>query len=107
MSPSPSGRAVVDLGMGHTMRFTTWAPDRVLNPQYADLPDMDPVGGIHTCRHGNQGSILFRSEVIDKVYPNHPVWELVSLDPLHLEPSIVVHRCGCHGFIRDGKWADA
>ena len=34
------------------------------------------------------------------------LWELVSLDPLHVEPSI---RCGCgeHGWIRNGKWVQA
>lgn len=39
-----------------------------------------------------------------------PTWELVSLDPLHVEPSI---RTTCrehpehHGWIRDGRWTDA
>ena len=33
-------------------------------------------------------------------------WELHSLSPLHVEPSI---RCSCgeHGFIRDDKWVPA
>lgn len=33
-----------------------------------------------------------------------PVWELRSLDPLHLEPSV---QCGCdgqHGWVRGGCW---
>lgn len=33
-----------------------------------------------------------------------PLWELHSLEPLHVEPSILCHTCGEHGFIRDGKW---
>lgn len=39
-------------------------------------------------------------------YAPHAVWQLVRLNPLHIEPSI---RCGCgmHGFIRDGKWVEA
>jgi hypothetical protein len=32
---------------------------------------------------------------------------LVSLDPLHVEPSILWNCCGRHGFIRNGRWADA
>jgi hypothetical protein len=40
-----------------------------------------------------------------------PVWQLVALDPLHLEPSILCSPdkdgCGMHGFIRDGRWVDA
>lgn len=34
-------------------------------------------------------------------------WKLVSLDPLHLEPSIACQNCANHGFIRNGKWEDA
>ena len=34
-----------------------------------------------------------------------PTWELHSLDPLHVEPS--VKTTSHHGFIRDGKWVPA
>jgi hypothetical protein len=34
--------------------------------------------------------------------PNH---QLVSLDPLHLEPSLIL-PCGVHGWIRGGAWVD-
>lgn len=36
-----------------------------------------------------------------------PVWQLVSMDPFHVEPSIHCHACGAHGWIRDGKWEPA
>lgn len=36
-----------------------------------------------------------------------PNWTLVSMDPLHVEPSIHCLSCGEHGFIRDGKWIPA
>lgn len=41
--------------------------------------------------------------------PEHPrpVWTLVSLEPLHLEPSILCQICGNHGFIRGGRWVSA
>jgi hypothetical protein len=32
---------------------------------------------------------------------------LVSLDPLHLEPSVLWGCCGKHGYIRDGRWTSA
>lgn len=32
-----------------------------------------------------------------------PKWEVRSLDPLHLEPSLLC-GCGHHGFIRNGRW---
>ena len=39
--------------------------------------------------------------------PTEPNWQLVSMEPLHVEPSILCHSCGDHGFIRDGKWIPA
>lgn len=36
----------------------------------------------------------------------HAVWQLHSLDPLHIEPSVLC-SCGDHGFIRDGRWVPA
>lgn len=36
-----------------------------------------------------------------------PNWTLVSMEPLHVEPSILCHSCGDHGFIWDGKWMPA
>ena len=38
--------------------------------------------------------------------PDH-TWELVSIDPLHIEPSILCHTCGDHGWIRNGQWVKA
>ena len=35
-----------DLGHNHTFQFVSWAPDRNLNPQYKDIPDIDPMGAI-------------------------------------------------------------
>jgi hypothetical protein len=32
---------------------------------------------------------------------------LVSLQPLHLEPSLLWPCCGKHGFVRDGAWVEA
>lgn len=36
----------------------------------------------------------------------YAVWQLVSLEPLHVEPSILCN-CGDHGFIRDSVWCPA
>lgn len=32
---------------------------------------------------------------------------LVSAQPLHLEPSLLWDCCDRHGFLRDGRWAEA
>lgn len=47
--------------------------------------------------------------VASKNDPNPVLWQLISLDPLHIEPSLLHRRpdgCGHHGFIRDGRWED-
>ncbi|WP_330328182.1 hypothetical protein [Streptomyces pseudovenezuelae] len=33
--------------------------------------------------------------------------QLVSREPLHLEPSLLWKCCGLHGFVRDGEWVSA
>lgn len=33
--------------------------------------------------------------------------QLVSKDPLHLEPSLLWNCCGLHGFVRGGEWIPA
>ena len=36
-----------------------------------------------------------------------PHWELISEDPLHVEPSLQCRSCPNHGFIRGGRWVPA
>jgi len=52
-----------DIGHGHSIKPYSWSPDRALNPQYADIPDIAHVGVLvrHTGRDGNPcvGSIMF------------------------------------------------
>lgn len=36
-----------------------------------------------------------------------PVWQVASLDPLTLSPSLLCRGCGNHGFIKNGKWVPA
>jgi len=31
-------------------------------------------------------------------------WQLESLEPLTLSPSLLCGQCGKHGYIRDGRW---
>lgn len=35
-----------------------------------------------------------------------PRWTVHSMDPLHIEPSVLC-SCGHHGWIRDGRWVVA
>lgn len=100
----------LDLGDGHFLMFTSFAPDRDLNPQFKDIPDNDRIGGIirHTKSDGTvcEGSIWFDCEQTRKVFSSHPRWTVDSWEPLTCRPSFLCH-CGDHGFIRDGKWVRA
>lgn len=115
------GRIDFDLDGGTTARTVMWGPDRELNPQYADKPDIDPMGLIITHPDGCTGIVYFDLPgVRELVGADHDLWDLHSLDPLHIEPSVM--RSGekncpledhteCqhhdhHGWIRDGKWVD-
>lgn len=103
-----------DLGNGIIAHTTLWAPDRELNPQYVDVPDIDPCGLIIEFPDGCKGSVLFNLPGVADVFgPSYDTWDVYSLDPLNLAPSILQpgrsvfahHRH--HGYIRGGKWEDA
>lgn len=100
----------VDLGHGHTLRFYRWAPDRDLNPQYADLPDLERAGAIITHRLPDggdcEGALAFDGEVARRVFPDRPRWIVESWEPLTLSPSVLC-SCGDHGFVRSGRWEPA
>jgi len=34
-------------------------------------------------------------------------WDLISLEPLTLSPSLLCNACGAHGFIEQGRWRPA
>lgn len=101
-----------DLGHGHTARFTCWAPDRHLNPQYDGIPDVERWGLIvdHPRPDGSPciGSFAtFDGPVQRQVHPGAPKWAVESLDPLTLSPSLLCRDCGDHGFVRNGQWINA
>jgi hypothetical protein len=109
----------VDLGCGHWLRFTSWSPDRQLNPHFAGIPDVEKYGGI--VRHATlpsdtsascletgwcEGAVTFAGEAQRKLSPAATTWDVLSGEPLTLSPSLLCH-CGDHGYIRDGRWVPA
>lgn len=53
------------------------------------------------------GGVMFaRPKTPSEHEAKRPVWQVISLVPLHIEPSILC-GCGAHGFIRDDVWVDA
>ena len=98
----------IDLGDGHWLDFTSWNPDRELNPQFAHLPDVEKFGALvgHFKPDGKtpcMASITFDGEVQRQIVRQWAMWNVKCWDPLHLEPSLKC-SCGDHGFIRGGKW---
>ena len=102
-------RIDLDLGDGHVLSWTSWSPDRELNPQYADLPDVERFGAIISHDHNGQlcrHAIRFSGPVQQLLEPGRPVWTVQSWEPLTLSPSIGA-PCGDHGYIRNGTWVRA
>lgn len=107
----------MDLGHGITGRFIGWSPDRELNPQYDGIPDDERAGLViwHVHEDGNdcEGMVTLDTPVHRQLVARgsipaeRPTWQVVSWEPLHLEPSILRRECGLHGWIRDGRWLPA
>ena len=100
----------LDLGDGHWLTFTCWAPDRKLNPQYDNIPDVGKWGAIirHTKPDGTScmGCITFDGPVQQRLAASNPRWIVESWAPLSISPSLLCD-CGDHGFIRNDKWVKA
>lgn len=100
--------AAEDIGSGVRISYYSWKPDRALNPHYANLPDADKAGIFVYHLHAQDDLCVstapFRIMQNEAIEPNRSMWDLHSLFPLHLEPSILQMRCGMHGHIREGRW---
>lgn len=99
-----------DFGHGIEGRFIGWHPDPDLNPQY-DGASEDRWGLIVSHIHADgevcEGVVTFDGELQRRYGGKAPRWTVHSLDPLHLEPSILRQECGLHGWIRGGRWVPA
>ena len=104
---------IIDIGHDHTMEYTRWAPDRELNPQYANVPDVEKLGVLitHKKKDGSPcaSHASFDCEVSRTIFKDRAIWQVISWEPLTLSPSILclAEGCGDHGFIREGKWVPA
>ncbi len=69
----------------------------------AEIRRLDGV--IHGVAYWHTCNGVYDSEDFISVKPEWPDgWELVSLEPLTLSPSLLCRACGHHGFIRNGRW---
>lgn len=107
----PNFEGDFDLGDGFSYSFHCWKPDRRLNPQYEGIPDVERMGAT-IFRDGEVvAAITFDLPEVRRipgVRTDH-LWRLVSVSPLHVEPSLQMydrrtHEPSHHGFIRNGRW---
>jgi hypothetical protein len=88
-----------DIGDGHRVKF------------YTSGDDSTPIGLIafHSNALGalcSGGSVLF--DVPANAHaPDDVRWQVISLQPLTLSPSLLCLLCGDHGWIREGAWLRA
>ena len=114
VGPPPNDGTIMsdpfELGHGHSAEYVSWAPDRALNPQHADLADVERYGILlkHSTPEGNacMGTVVFESEAAKRVSPGKDVWQVESWTPLTLSPSVLC-SCGDHGWIKEGRWIPA
>jgi hypothetical protein len=101
----------LDLGEDHALAFTSWKPDRELNPQWADLHDVERIGAIVRHKRADGGDcwsgIYFDCPVAWRVFNPQSIWAVESWEPLTLSPSLLCRICGDHGWIKEGKWVRA
>jgi len=93
----------LDLGPGYQGRFVSWGPDRGLNPQYEDMPDVERYGLIISHPDArdpaktHDSMIVFDGPVQQKLAPDTPRWQVESWDPLTISPSVLctLEKGGC------------
>jgi hypothetical protein len=109
----------LELGHDHTLYFTSWEPDDLPGnrktygiPAGQPMPKVERAGAL--VGHPNlkePGKRCFSGITFD--LPELPEltkgarWQVKSMDPLTLAPSLLCRACGDHGSIRDGKWVPA
>lgn len=85
----------IDIGHGVTIFFTEYNGVTIGLIEEHDSPS-------GRC----SGSVFFRGRpgVLPPDLGGHPNWDVLSMEPLTLSPSIQCRTCGHHGFIREGRW---
>jgi len=89
----------IDIGCGHSFAFVEYKGD-----EHAAIDEY------HLTKDGKEckGFIPLKGgSWVNEFGKDLGAWDVISLDPLTLSPSLLCRVCGSHGFIRDGKWVEA
>ncbi len=89
-----SYRGDIDIGGGHRIAFTESDGQPYGIVDFHNKPDGTECWG---------GSIMFDLPQNAHV-PDRAKWQVESMDPLTLSPSLLCTLCGSHGYIREGRW---
>lgn len=82
-----------DLGEGHSFM---WMAHGLGHPPHALVEYHPRADG----KPGGCGGIVY----FEGIKARH---KLVSQEPLTIHPSLRCPTCGCHGWVKDGKWSPA
>lgn len=52
----------------------------------------------------NSAGEAFRSDGYLPLGGGEKRWDLISVEPLTISPSVLCHACGTHGFMTNGVW---
>lgn len=64
--------------------------------------------GIHEWHKDNNGEwCVGYVPFVDTALASGDAWDVQSLDPLTISPSLLCRHCSSHGFIREGRWVEA
>jgi hypothetical protein len=96
----------IDLGDGHYLEPVTGRGHGEDSPFPVTLENCVGVIETHQQPDGQgecSGYVRFRGRGSE----DQPQWDVLSVEPLTLSPSILCRTCGAHGFVREGKWVPA
>lgn len=91
-----SDQRVIDLGHDVLVMFTSRDGARVGLLESHPRPDDG---------RGCSGAVTF--DVPEAEGLKGPRWQVESMDPLTISPSVLCRGCGWHGWIRGGQWVPA
>lgn len=104
LDPLDFGDGPPPLDFGHRVlgRWVTDKDGNKIGINYSHPMPNPPVPG-RRCF----GGIYFDIPEAREAQHSGGVWQLHSLEPLEVSPSLLCGTCGHHGFIRGGSWVPA
>ena len=91
----------IDIGEGHEYYLMYWQTNDERRGQLWGIRERHRKDDGSWCLSEGGGAIHFNRES-----GINSGWDLVTLEPLTITPSLQCLNCPSHGFITDGKWKE-